>query len=521
MRASRRGFVLAAALLATLGTAAPAAASHVYRSPGYKGTRRIPHTLPAPIPTPIQLGVGEKPQVLVDAAGTAHIIWNESRGNDADAIHYCRLKRGATGCDVSQLLVPDGPTGPGGGPQYNSEYGTPRIFAVGNQVAIVTHRYPDPFSTPGGGTSDRSTWLFVSNDGGANFDPGVLAGNNEDTGEPTVFGPPDTQRIGLISDTETAGTLFQEITGAKYETRTANLGNDGVSTSLAPVGNSVVAALNDLSEQIHVRQWSGQGDIYDTANWSEATVPGDDPRLAGGPRGTFLMSRPVAGSGDRSYDVRPVGAAGTTFGAPHVLKGTSGAGVRDIFEDDSGRLLATYRLNATVPELMQTSSADGKTWSKPLVLRKVGGDTDIARTDMAAAADGGGFTVDQETPNLSEGPINAVAFGNQAATGKPGLGNEPGGAAPPDVVDKCARVEFAAVDIQLPEGCLLGVKGKPDVKVAEGTFKLNGLEIVPDAGSKILLNARAHTIDTVGKVRVELNAPDVPTIVLYHDELHI
>jgi hypothetical protein len=89
------------------------------------------------------------------------------------------------------------------------------------------------------------------------------------------------------------------------------------------------------------------------------------------------------------------------------------------------------------------------------------------------------------------------------------------------VVDKCARVSFAAVDVQLPEGCLLGVKGKPDVKVAEGTFKLNGLEIVPDPGSKILLNARAHTIDTVGKVSVELRAPDIPVIVLYHNELHI
>src|SRR5436190_21350899 len=112
MRGVRLGRFVLSALLLLLVPAAPAAASHVYRSPGYKGTRKLPHTLPQPIPAPIQLGVGEKPQVLVDAAGTAHIIWNEGRGNDADAIHYCRLKRGATQCDVSQLLVPDGPTGP-------------------------------------------------------------------------------------------------------------------------------------------------------------------------------------------------------------------------------------------------------------------------------------------------------------------------------------------------------------------------------------------------------------------------
>ncbi|MEA2459575.1 MAG: hypothetical protein QOC95_2547, partial [Thermoleophilaceae bacterium] len=516
------GRIVAAALLLALIAVTPAtAASHIYRSPGYKGTRKLPHTIPPAIPTPTQIGMGEKPQVLVDAAGTAHIIWNEGRGNDADAIHYCRMKRGATQCDVDQLLVPDGPQGPGADPSFNSEYGTPRIFAIGNQVAIVTNRYPNPFLTPDGSPSGRSTFLFVSNDGGAHFDPGVLAGTNEDTGEPTVFGPPDSRRIGLISDTETAGTFFQAISGAKYETRSANLANEGVSTSLAPVGTSVVAAINDLSDQIHVRQWNGTGDIYDPASWSETTVQGDDPRIAGGPAGTFLMSRPPAGSKDLSYNVRSVGATGTTFGAPKVLPGTANAGLRDIFEDDSGRLLSTYRVNDTVPKLMQTSSTDGKTWSKPQVLRQVSGDTDIAHTDIAAAADGGGFTVDQESPTSSEGPIVAVPFGNQAATGVPGLGNQPGGAAPPDVVDKCARVEFAAVDIQLPEGCLLGVQGKPDVKIAEGTFKLNGLEIVPDAGSKILLNARAHTIDTIGKVSVELRAPGIGPIVLYHNELHI
>ncbi|MEA2470763.1 MAG: hypothetical protein QOE38_1762 [Thermoleophilaceae bacterium] len=517
------GRVLMAALLLTLASAAPASASasHIYRSPGYHGTVKLPHTIPPAIPTPIPIGTGEKPQVLVDAAGTAHIIWNEGRGNDADAIHYCRIKRGERACDVSQLLVPDGPTSSSADPRYNSEFGTPRIFAVGEQVAVVTNRYPNPFIAPDGSSPGRSTFLFVSNDGGEHFDPGVIAGTNEDTGEPTVFGPADTQRIGLISDTQTAGTFFQEITGAKYETRAANLANEGVSTSLAPVGTSVIAAINDLSDQIHVRQWSGQGDIYDPASWSETTVPGDEPRITGGPAGTFLMSRPAAGNSDLSYNVRSVGPSGTTFGAPKVLPGTANANLRDIFEDPSGRLLATYRVHDTVPELMQTSSIDGKTWSKPLVMRKAPGDTDIARSDIAAAADGGGFMVDQESPTSSEGPILAVAFGNQAATGQPGLGNQPGGAAPPDVVDKCARVSFAAVDIQLPEGCLLGVKGDPNVKVAEGTFKLNGLEIVPDPGSKILLNARAHTIDTVGKVSVELRSGDIGPIVLYHNELHI
>src|SRR3954453_11935495 len=105
MRGVRSGQAVLAALLALVVCAAPAAASKIYRSPGYHGTVKLPHTIPAAIPAPIALGMGEKPQVMVDAAGPAHVIWSESGGNDADAIHYCRIKGGARQCDVNQLLV--------------------------------------------------------------------------------------------------------------------------------------------------------------------------------------------------------------------------------------------------------------------------------------------------------------------------------------------------------------------------------------------------------------------------------
>ena len=72
-------------------------------------------------------------------------------------------------------------------------------------------------------------------------------------------------------------------------------------------------------------------------------------------------------------------------------------------------------------------------------------------------------------------------------------------------------------------GAFLNVPGKPGIKGTEGTFKLNGLEIVPDAGVKVQMSTKsgAKTIDSVnGRVSVQLRTGGGP-IVLFHGELHI
>ena len=114
-----------------------------------------------------------------------------------------------------------------------------------------------------------------------------------------------------------------------------------------------------------------------------------------------------------------------------------------------------------------------------------------------------------------------MPFGPQGATGRPGLGSLGGGSADPSVVETCKRVKFLQVSIQAPEGCLLGVQGQAGTKVSEGTLRLNGLELVPDPGVKIVLNARARTIDSTGGVTVQLRAAGLPPVVLDHAVLHL
>ena len=53
-----------------------------------------------------------------------------------------------------------------------------------------------------------------------------------------------------------------------------------------------------------------------------------------------------------------------------------------------------------------------------------------------------------------------------------------------------------------------------------GEIRLNGLEIIPDAGVQIVIDPRRHTINTTGSVRVVLRAPVVGDITLWHQALH-
>ena len=54
---------------------------------------------PAAAQAPIDLGAGQDPSVVVDTAGTAHIVFHVDGGDV-----YCRLPRGAAACDVRTLL---------------------------------------------------------------------------------------------------------------------------------------------------------------------------------------------------------------------------------------------------------------------------------------------------------------------------------------------------------------------------------------------------------------------------------
>jgi len=79
---------------------------------------------------------------VVDAAGTAHIVWNEDHQGSSDATVYCRVPRGAAACDVVQKLVPPG-TG-----EFSDGGDGPAVAAVNDQVVVLSYRYPESVVKP-------------------------------------------------------------------------------------------------------------------------------------------------------------------------------------------------------------------------------------------------------------------------------------------------------------------------------------------------------------------------------------
>jgi hypothetical protein len=87
-------------VLAATATAGAAAIPVYHDPPNIKPLTQAPALAPLPTPPAVPLArSGTFPDVLVDDAGTAHIVWNDGRGDADDATMYCRLKRGATSCD--------------------------------------------------------------------------------------------------------------------------------------------------------------------------------------------------------------------------------------------------------------------------------------------------------------------------------------------------------------------------------------------------------------------------------------
>ena len=309
----------------------------VYHSPGYKGVCRASKTKPQdPLP-PVELGDGGRsPQVLVDAAGTAHIVWNQDGGDTGpDQLRYCRLKRGATSCDKTAALIPQQP-GLNNSPAFNEDIAGPRIVAVGDDLVFISHRYPNVVAKPDATSTDRTTYAWISDDGGNTITGPVIVGDAEPSGGAVVYGTPDGPRIGLISDTRTGGTFFQQISPGTYTSAQANLGAGGpdraYSGSLVSVGGLPVTAFADLAGNTFIRQWSGTGNPANPATWSQAQTSGSDPRLAAGPSGAFLVTSPQ--SGDR-FQVRKL--AGINPGRAATVK-TGSHGARDFFEDPGGAL---------------------------------------------------------------------------------------------------------------------------------------------------------------------------------------
>lgn len=471
----------------------------------------------------ITLGDGKYPHVLVDAAGTGQIAYTTAPSGAPSVLHDCVLLRGQLGCSANGGLIPP----EAGDPQYNIDDDGPTPLAIGNELLMLDRRYPLSETLPDG-SSGYPTFLWTSEDGGRSFTGPGIVGNLEVSGNAVVFGA-SQPRLGWITDTMGGGTFFQSTAPGAYSGERLNLGDQGPDEAydgrLALDGNNPVAEFQDLSDHIYVREYNGVGDIDSSSSWSVAEINGQGySRIVGGPSGVWLLYQ-------KTY-------SGPLFVQKIVHGQVSGPAAQVTPNDNFNHAYYAITENAdggltvgwfaSSNSLYVQSSADGYHWSAPqLIARNLNQPSYLS---LSAAGDGGGFAAFQtpEPGGATGSQVDVAAFGSFAATGIKGLGNLNGdgigglGGDPLGSVS-CTDVHFGDIDALAEAGCFLRDPSNPTsgAAVIAGQIRLNGLEIIPDAGVEIVIDPRLHTINTTGSVRVVLRAPGIGDITLYYGELHL
>jgi len=191
-----------------------------------------------------------------------------------------------------------------------------------------------------------------------------------------------------------------------------------------------------------------------------------------------------------------------------------------------GRLLAAFESHGSDkpkrdPGLLLRTSTTGTSFTPAQTL--VPGDN-VGQIQLGATNDGGGFAVLNRTGFVNaEGEIDAAGFGNQAATGKPGIADIPGGAGVVPSGANCDQLKFGSFQVDSAEGCFLrGTGASKGVFVTGGEINLWGLRIIPDPGCRLIIDPKSLQFDTSPScgARVVVTAPLVGDITLWHGEIH-
>jgi hypothetical protein len=328
------------------------------------------------------------PEIAVDDGHTGHIVWPDG----SDRLRYCRLPRGAGECSPSLTFSPP-----------ESDFWGPRVVIGAGRVFLLTDRccFPEDRllvyqSTDGGSTFTGPTTIAEASPG-TNLAPG--------TGE-AAFGPGFRISTTGVKD----GTFYRaapiEPAGAPIS-RLATLGSGGES-SIGFLDSVTPIVAFERDGGTYFRVWGGSGDYNETSSWGpiRSAGPGEEPKLASGPRGTYLLEL----IGDRykqSYAVRRWDPATSGFpGEPAAITPRGSPMFGDFVEDGGGNLHAIWIDGSVDPSpVLYQRSTDGRNWrDKP---RELGG-KDPFDLDVGASSDGGGWAVWR---NFGTGKVMAAPFG--------------------------------------------------------------------------------------------------------------
>lgn len=355
---------------------------------------------------PVVLGPGNTPGVAVNGAGTGFIAYNDNDNTTLPAnavVHYCRLPRGATACDVKLDFGFPGTTG-----------SRPQVFVAGQTVRILAYRYALP------GTDFALDFVLASTDGGLRFTAPVAVGTLAPYA--AVAGPGPTG-ISLVTDAN-ANTPYQRVDANGPLTHAeADLGTQYPYTSAVGLVNPttplVTFSAGDGTAAFRV--FGGSGDVNDAANWSPAQVigPGSYGRLAGGPSGLFSQ---MTADNPKRLDLRRYN--GSVFGTPVSIRIGDGGASNYLTQDAGGTLFSLWPDNTCspgCPKLRYATSPDGASWRTADLLAL---NQQINNPWAAVAADHRGYAV-IDTGQGTARQVYAVPLASTSGSAPPATGSLP------------------------------------------------------------------------------------------------
>ena len=506
-----------ALLLIALPLMLPSAAV-AYTTPGYDGVRKAPKTKPVSAKTavPIALPPGSQPANVVDDAGTAHIVLVPPANTQQSPV-YCRIKRGATGCDNATSFLPPVTALKPSPATLPFDIDEVRAYSLGGSLLVVGAAHGGGPRRADGTAMPASVWLWESRDGGQSFDTPVLIGDGSMV-LASAFGAADAPRFLGVRTDDTGGLFATVFTTAAIGAGETELLRDGRAFSAfsATTQDGVPISAYATPLGAHVLTPASDDRATDRSGYANANLPGTSISVAGGPAGVLAVtSVPRAPTADMT--VRRVRRTVVDRAQP------LGEGLQPkIAQSPAGAVaVAAFRRDAKgVTRLAVADGRDGTlqpphTLELPAPMRTTLPDL----RELAIGPDGGGFVLTSDAGGRA--PAYAIGVGQTAPTGKPGLGGLPGGGGLPNGVSvSCGRVTIGKLVLRTLVGCLLPAADGSGRRVSESALRVGGMDVIPDAGVKIVIDPRKRRLDTTGNVTVRLRGGDLD-IPIYRGDLHL
>jgi hypothetical protein len=313
------------------------------------------------------------PDVAVDQAGNAHVVWESDQpggGPTENRLRYCAIPPGGSACVPATVRTLFPATEPS-----QAIVGPPSVFVTAaNEVIVVS-----AISVPG----DAGTRVFRSSE---SFAPRIIGPLLDEH----ALGPGEA--ISLLSG-NAREYFLGPLTGAPANSQRATLPGEpgqlvlGEGTRVAAFAGTRALVVRDTSSGTQFTASNGS-DPNSSANWSPAqpiTPAGDNPIVASGPAGVVLAYE-TGSAGNSQFQARTFD--GAAFGPPVPISAAGDPIFPDLYADQkTGAFHFLYSDDRR--DLRWVTSANGRDWTAANTIVTAAQKPDVDPAAIAGGADHG------------------------------------------------------------------------------------------------------------------------------------